>query len=283
MAENKEFEKIVRNAYKNILKRTPDSGGLKNYINALKNGMKINELEKILTQSNEYQSKFSYKDKWNAESFEEAKMLILSANGETPTTEYFNSSGKLDSEYLESFVNQDDQILDYGCGVGRVAKFMSKNVKNLYAVDVSKEMITFAKEFCKECKNIEYLKTKGTTIELNDNSIDFIYTLLTLQHVEKEDAYLIIKEMNRILKNNKKIYATFPDFTSETYWKHFDGYANNQKTRTVTRTRFYTKAEVCTLLEHAGFEILEISDHSSNQSKFTEIIDDNIRVVARKV
>jgi len=283
MVENEEYEKIVINAYKNILKRTPDSGGLENYVNAMKKGMKIKELETMLIQSKEHQSKISYNETWKAESFEEAKMLILSADGETPTTEYFSKSGKLESDYLESFVNQDDQILDYGCGIGRVAKFMSKNVKNLYAVDISKEMIAFAKKFCKECKNIEYQNTKGTIIELKDNSIDFIYTLLTLQHVEKEDAYLIIKEMNRILKNNKIIYATFPDFTSESYWKHFDGYVHNQHTRTFTRTRFFTKAEVCTLLEHAGFKILEISDHSSKHVKLTKIIDDNIRVVAQKV
>ena len=278
-------ENFVYKCYKAILGREPDDTGFKGYVKAVREGrIGIKDLPHLFIESQEFKEKIhsGYGNLWKPKTFEHAKQLILSSDGSTPTTDFFEGAGKLDGEILSSFVNENFQIVDYGCGVGRVAKFLSKKVKAVYGIDVSKQMLNLAKDFCKECSNIEFLKSDGIKIPLENDSIDFVYSLLVLQHVEKEDAYLILKEMNRILKSGCKIYLSFPDLTSEAYWKNFEGYANNPQTRSPAKARMYTIPEVKIMMEKVGFKILEITDHNSKESTITKIIDDNIRVIATK-
>ena len=69
---------------------------------------------------------------------------------------------------------------------------------------------------------------------------------------------------------------------TESYWNSFENYVRNPSMRTKARARNYTIPEVEMLLKKAGFNIIEITDHSTKSPKFTKIVDDNIRVLATK-
>jgi len=274
-----ELEKKIISCYRKFLGRDPDPDGLLYFINEIKEGrIKINDLQTIFTNSKEFKkNKKAYSQYWKSSSFEHAKKLILSPDGSTPTNEKFNNAGQFDAEFISDYVKKDYEIVDYGCGIGRVAKFLSKKVRVINAIDISTEMLDHAKKFCKECKNINFIPTSGIRIPLEDKSVDFIYSIITLQHVEKEDAFLILREFNRILKNKRKIYVTFPDLTSETYWKGFEHYALNPNTRNFARARMYTLPEVEIMVTKAGFNIIDIPSNKTNVKQA------NIRIVAEKI
>ena len=281
-----EIEEFVTNCYKAVLNRAPDKSGFNNYVTLIKNGKILkDDLPSILTSSSEYKIRFKnkYEIYWNPKSLDQAKNIILSSDDSPASQELFNKLGLVEADNLNRLVKNNFTILDYGCGIGRIAKHLSKHVKNIRCVDVSEKMLSFAKEYCKDHSNIKFSLTKDTKIPLADNSIDFIYSVLTLQHLQKEDVILILEEMHRVLKNNCMIYLTFPNLDSDIYWKHFKSYCEDPKTRISSRTRMYTVEEVKINLKRTGFNIIEILSIKSKESNHTKIIDNEIRVLAEKI
>lgn len=91
-------------------------------------------------------------------------------------------------------------ILDFGSGDGYFAKNISKQIK--------KDVI------CLEpADNLQkYYNTKplSNLNEIEDNSIDFIYSLNVLEHIEDDKA--IINEFYRILKSDGCVFLYLPAF-----------------------------------------------------------------------
>jgi ubiquinone/menaquinone biosynthesis C-methylase UbiE len=103
----------------------------------------------------------------------------------------FWSYGEKDAEKLKIFVDKNSVVLDVGCGIGRVEKFLAKYCKEIHGVDVSGRMIRFARNERKECKNCFFHKTNGMDFSIfPDNKFDFVFSIITLQHLEKEDVYI---------------------------------------------------------------------------------------------
>lgn len=112
----------------------------------------------------------SRKNAWSEnEFFETAKEMLVEAKALLPDNVKF-----------------EGDILDIGCGVGRISFEFSKNASHVFGVDVSKNMILKAKEYAKKFKisNIDFYVTNGLTfLMIKDNSIDLIYCVRVMQHV----------------------------------------------------------------------------------------------------
>lgn len=265
----------VTNYYKSILGRMPDKQGLEYFVKEIQSG-KINwdDMSTIFYNSDEYKNKPSrYVGSWNVKTIDEAKKAIYSIGDSSD----FIRSGKLDAEFISLYVKKNFEVLEYGCGIGRVAKFLSEKVLLLHALDISKEMLMFANEYCKNCPNIQFSLTNGFSISLKDSSIDFAYTMYVLQHVDREDAILILKEIHRVLKNNGKIYFTVPDLAEQSNWKTLEESAIDFSQRVPHRMRMYAMQEVEILMDRLGYRIVDIP---SNRTKVKE---QNIRIVAEKI
>jgi len=217
----------------------------------------------------------NYVDSWKPTSSEIARKQILSG---TDSYEVFVKSGIEGAKFISRYLKKEFEVLDYGCGIGRIAKPLSNYVNKIYGVDISKEMLTFAKDFCKDCNNIHFKHTEGTTIPLENSTIDFAYSILTLQHVEREDAFLILQEMNRVLKNHAKLYITLQNILSEEIWNTFQKLATERKHRVPHRVRMYTFSEAEMFLSKAGFRIVEKISHPDSDGE-----ESNLLILAEKV
>jgi len=73
------------------------------------------------------------------------------------------------------------------------------------AVDLSPEMLKKAQNKARkaEVKNIQFLQSNGTNIQLEDNAVDIIL-LVTVYH-EVGESEAVLKEFNRILKPKGKL------------------------------------------------------------------------------
>lgn len=106
------------------------------------------------------------------------------------------------SKYIKTPENLT--ALEIGHGGGRLAAAASRHFNKVYGVDIHNENKIVEKELEKRgCKNIELLQTNGSEIPLSNNSIDFVYTIIVLQHVEKIEIFEnYISETFRVLKDN---------------------------------------------------------------------------------
>lgn len=193
-----------------------------------------------------------YAGLWMPRSEEQARRYILN----DPDPEAFDRSGAEAAERLAPHLAADAIALDLGCGIGRVALHVAPRCRVLWAVDASPLMLRYARRRLADQGNVLYARSRGTSVpDVPSESVDLVYSLLTLQHVEREDAYLLMREIRRVLRPDGVAYLTFPNLLSDTYLDAFTAYARDGLSGRRARARFYTPQEVARVLPAAGLTI----------------------------
>ena len=100
-------------------------------------------------------------------------------------------------------------FLDLGCGLGRHSILFGKNEFNVSCFDISQEAINRTKEWA-EKENLKFDYKVGDMIKLpyNNEQFDCIYCRNVISHTDTEGMKLIIKELNRVMKQNGECYLT---------------------------------------------------------------------------
>ncbi len=150
------------------------------------------------------------RDEWDRRATENARHFIATANAEWNTEEFFNS-GRLNVffEVLTDLGNvcqgksaKEMNVLEIGCGAGRMTRALSEVFGQVYAVDVSGEMIARAKEALADRSNVHLFRNSGADLQvLGDVRIDFAFSYIVFQHIpDREVIYSYAREVNRLLR-----------------------------------------------------------------------------------
>jgi SAM-dependent methyltransferase len=111
-----------------------------------------------------------------------------------------------------------DAVLDYGCGgFARYSIVLSKYFKKVYGVDISSEAIKLGKARLrdKKIKNVILMCNNGIKIPIGDNSVNFIFSNLVLQHIGNlEVLKLLAYEFCRVLKPGGMVRLEYLDGSS---------------------------------------------------------------------
>jgi SAM-dependent methyltransferase len=94
------------------------------------------------------------------------------------------------------------RMLELGCGAGRMTASFAKRFEHVYALDLSLEMLSRARQMHTAQKNILWLLSNGADLScVASDSMDFVFSYLVLQHLpEKALALRYIREMLRVLR-----------------------------------------------------------------------------------
>ena len=176
------------------------------------------------------------------------------------TPEIFEASGKDDAGRLLPLVGPESRVLNIGCGIGRVERYLAPHVRELWGVDISGEMIARARERLSEFPNVRLreLGPREFLSSFETGTFDLVFSFLVLQHLEKEDAYLYLEDARRILGREGRLSVQFPNLLSPEYGEAFTAGARFWP-RSAGRVRPYTEAEVRHLLDSAGFLVTHLS------------------------
>ena len=189
---------------------------------------------------------------WNPPADAEAMALILN----TTDTDTFETTGRADAERLAVHVPHDGTALDLGCGIGRVARYLAPRCATLWAVDASPRMLELARVRLAGLPTVRYARCVDTAIpDVPTATVDLAYALLVLQHLEREDAFLLLEELRRVIRPEGTVVVTFPNLLSDTYLAGFLHYARTGEVTNPARARMYTPEEVGRLLPAAGFDV----------------------------
>lgn len=96
----------------------------------------------------------------------------------------------------------EDQALDFGCGVGRLTQALAKHFSVIYGVDISEAMIGQAIKYNRKPKCHFIVNNQDNLSLFEDRSFDFIYSNITLQHMPPALAKKYLKEFLRMIKPN---------------------------------------------------------------------------------
>jgi len=110
-------------------------------------------------------------------------------------------------------IKPDFVAADLGCGSGFFTVPLSQKAKNVYGIDVQKEMLKFLEQKIQKLKikNIVPLLSRENEIPLENESVDVLVSVNTLH--EFDDRERMIDEMRRVLKHGGK--ALIVDFKKE--------------------------------------------------------------------
>lgn len=119
---------------------------------------------------------------------------------------YIDTLQKMAIGSILSKDKKENVVVDFGCGSGRITRYLSQFANRVIGVDITKEMMDIARTINKR-ENIEYILIDGINIPVSDGSVDLVVTVGVLQYiVKKRDIYeQIIREIRRILKPTGKI------------------------------------------------------------------------------
>jgi len=113
------------------------------------------------------------------------------------------SRKKIMNQILSPYLNSHQTVLDYGCGPGFLTNAVSPQVARVFAVDVSRGVLECARILNGQ-ENTTYLHTKQLD-DLNDSSIDLIYSFAVIQHVTDREFERILNTSYKALKDNGRI------------------------------------------------------------------------------
>lgn len=173
--------------------------------------------------------------------------------------ERFEASGRQELARLVPYLDPGATVLDLGCGIGRIARYAAPHCHTLWAVDASEEMLEMAAQRLATAPNVRYARCEDTHVPaIADATIDFAYSIIVLQHLEKEDAFLLVEDVARMLRPGARAYFTWPNLLDDFYLDTFLAYAHRGEVANSARARMYTASELECLLPCAGFSAVEV-------------------------
>jgi SAM-dependent methyltransferase len=193
-----------------------------------------------------------YKSVWNRLAEKDAVDAIFT--GATP--EVFEASGEADAARLRPLAGAGARVLNIGCGIGRVERYLAPSVAELWGVDISGEMIARARVRLAGLPNVRLREVAvGEFLSAFERgTFDLVISVLVLQHMEREDAFRYLEDAARILRRGGALSVQFPNLLSPEYSAAFAEGARFDL-RSAGRVRAYTEPEVRHFLELAGFRV----------------------------
>jgi ubiquinone/menaquinone biosynthesis C-methylase UbiE len=111
---------------------------------------------------------------------------------------------------IEEFIDLSTrEMLEIGCGDGRLSSLLADKVKSLTAIDPDQAMINQAR---KEISDVDFRVGYGEKLEFNDRSYDIILFSYSLHH---QDCVKALDEAKRVLRDNGSILIIEPSTESE--------------------------------------------------------------------
>lgn len=121
-------------------------------------------------------------------------------------------------------------VLDIACGIGYGSEilFQKGKIKSYIGMDVSSDAIEQAKRFYDE-RNTKFALGSAYNIKLEQQSIDSIISLETLEHLETPDV--AFKEFKRIIKEDGVLIGSVPTSFYDEYAQQLWGNNPYHKTK----------------------------------------------------
>jgi SAM-dependent methyltransferase len=147
---------------------------------------------------------------WDERARENARHYVATARTNWNDEEYFESGrSNVHHEILTDMGNvaqgrdpKQMKVLEIGCGSGRITRALAEVFGEVYAVDISGEMIRQAREALRDTPNAHVFQNNGSDLTvLGDIQVDFAFSYIVFQHIPSRDVISgYVREVYRLLR-----------------------------------------------------------------------------------
>ena len=123
-----------------------------------------------------------------------------------PDLERFWADGEQDLDKLLGalgvVVQPQDEVLEIGCGVGRLTRVLAARGASVRALDVSQRMLDKAAELNPEVSNVDWILGDGSSLgRVATSSVDVCVSHVVFQHIPDPAITLsYVREIGRVLR-----------------------------------------------------------------------------------
>ena len=222
--------------------------------------MKIDAAESEVWVRPKMPPRADYKGTWNelAQTAEDAFLYV----GGTRDEAALDATAVHTVEMLKATVGlkESDNMLEIGCGVGRVGKSLAPLVKSWLGCDASGAMVEHARSRLGAFDNVELRETSGHDLQpIADESMDVVYSTVVFMHLDEWDRYRYVQEAFRVLRPGGRFWCDNISIMTENGWKYFEEHcrAFEPLNRPAHIAKCSTPQELSTYLRRAGFDQVE--------------------------
>jgi len=150
------------------------------------------------------------REEWDQRARENARHYVATGKLDWSDEEYFESGREnVSREILTDMGNicqgkdpKEMTVLEIGCGSGRITRALSEVFGQVYAVDISGEMIRQARQSLKDRPNAHVFQNSGADLSvLGDIRVDFAFSFIVFQHIPSRDVIRsYVREVHRLLR-----------------------------------------------------------------------------------
>jgi len=162
-----------------------------------------------------------------------------------------------------------DRVVELGCGIGRIGRELAPRVAHWEGCDISANMLSVARERLAPFANVGLTElTRSNLKPLADASIDKAYCVAVFIHMDKEDFYLYLEDLARVLKPGGLLYFDAWNLASPVGWRRFAAELAQYRDvmpsqrKDIGRNQFTSPDEARVFLDQAGFDVLGLYTES---------------------
>lgn len=158
------------------------------------------------------------------------------------------------------------EVLEIGCGVGRLGLALAPRCRQWTGADISSKILANAADRLVRLSNVRLVHLPSVGLEsLPDHSFDVVYSINLFAHLDEIDRWRYVQDAYRVLRPGGRLYIDNIDLDSEAGWTMFTNHVRHWQSleRPPYDTRFSTAAELVAYASRAGFGKVQSHHRSS--------------------
>lgn len=167
-------------------------------------------------------TRHEYKDVWVglSETEDSAKVWV---QGSTDEGELARSADYFAAQ-LERLVSirPTDDIMEIGCGVGRVGAVLAPRCRTWTGADVSANMLAHTKRRLAAHSNVRTVELSGYDLApVASESLDLVYCTVVFMHISEWERFSYIEDARRVLRPGGRLYVDNVSLRTGYGWNFF--------------------------------------------------------------
>jgi 2-polyprenyl-3-methyl-5-hydroxy-6-metoxy-1,4-benzoquinol methylase len=154
--------------------------------------------------------------------------------------------------------------IDFGCGAGRISRWLSGEFKTIFAYDVSENYLEMAQKYLenKKISNVHFCQLTSVDDLKAFPNVDLIYSVIVLQHNPPPIIHRIIVEFMRALNPGGVAFFQVPTY-KDGYRFRLKKYLRSESSKNAMEMHVLTQNSIFEIIRKEDGKILEVLEDFS--------------------